>query len=29
MKDAGYKYINIDDGWLLKERDSNGNVIVD
>lgn len=29
MKDVGYNYVNIDDGWLLKNRDSNGNVIVD
>lgn len=28
MKDVGYTYINIDDGWLLKDRDSDGNVIV-
>ena len=23
-KDAGYEYVNIDDCWLAKERDSNG-----
>lgn len=29
MKEVGYNYINIDDGWLLKDRDENGNIIVD
>lgn len=28
MKDAGYEYIVIDDGWMTKERDSNGHIIV-
>ena len=26
MRDVGYEYVNIDDCWLLKERDSNGNL---
>jgi alpha-galactosidase len=26
---AGYKYLNIDDCWLLEKRDSNNHVIVD
>ena len=25
----GYRYLNIDDCWLLKNRDSNGHIIVD
>lgn len=29
MKDAGYEYIIIDDGWMTDQRDSNGHVIVD
>lgn len=28
-KDAGYEYIVIDDCWSLKERDQNGNLVVD
>lgn len=28
-KDAGYEYIVIDDCWSLKERDENGNLVVD
>jgi alpha-galactosidase len=28
MKDAGYRYIVIDDGWMTKERDQNGHIIV-
>jgi alpha-galactosidase len=27
LKDAGYNYVNIDDGWMAKERDSEGNLI--
>lgn len=26
---VGYKYLNIDDCWLLKDRDNNGHMIVD
>lgn len=29
LKDAGYEYINIDEGWWLGKRDANGNMIVD
>ena len=29
MKDAGYRYIVIDDGWMTKERDAEGHIIVD
>ena len=29
MKAAGYQYINIDDCWLSKSRDGNGNVVPD
>ncbi len=29
MKDAGYSYIVLDDGWMKKERDSNGNLVPD
>src|SRR5476651_841840 len=29
MKDAGYTYIVLDDGWMAKERDSNGNLVAD
>ena len=29
MKDAGYQYIVIDDGWMTKTRDINGHIIVD
>jgi len=29
MKDAGYTYIVLDDGWMAKERDSKGNLIAD
>ena len=28
MKDAGYEYIIIDDGWMSNERDENGHIIV-
>ena len=29
LADIGYKYVNVDDCWLTKERDSRGHVIVD
>jgi hypothetical protein len=29
MKDAGYRYINIDEGWWLGARDAEGNIVVD
>jgi alpha-galactosidase len=29
MKDAGYNYIVLDDGWMAKERDGNGNLVPD
>jgi hypothetical protein len=29
MAKAGYRYINIDEGWWLGERDANGNIVVD
>jgi hypothetical protein len=29
MKDAGYEYVVIDEGWWLGERDAAGNIIVD
>jgi alpha-galactosidase len=29
LSDLGYKYVNIDDCWLTKERDSQGHAIVD
>jgi len=29
MKDAGYTYIVLDDGWMTKERDTNGNLVPD
>ena len=29
LADLGYKYVNIDDCWLTKERDSQGHAIVD
>ncbi|HEX4168233.1 MAG TPA: alpha-galactosidase [Bryobacteraceae bacterium] len=28
MKAAGYRYVNIDEGWWLGDRDRNGNIIV-
>jgi hypothetical protein len=28
MQNAGYRYINIDEGWWLGERDKDGNVVV-
>jgi alpha-galactosidase len=29
MRDAGYTYFVLDDGWMSKERDSNGNLVAD
>ncbi|MFA5817567.1 MAG: NPCBM/NEW2 domain-containing protein [Bacteroidales bacterium] len=29
MRDAGYTYLVLDDGWMAKERDSNGNLTAD
>jgi alpha-galactosidase len=29
MKDAGYEYVNIDDGWATESRDADGHIIVD
>jgi alpha-galactosidase len=29
MKDAGYEYIVIDDGWMTDERDQDGHIVVD
>ncbi|MCE1198433.1 MAG: alpha-galactosidase [Marinilabiliales bacterium] len=29
MRDAGYQYLIIDDGWMTKERDSTGHIIPD
>src|SRR5882724_366383 len=29
MKDAGYTYLVLDDGWMAKERDSLGNLVPD
>jgi alpha-galactosidase len=29
MQDAGYKYIVLDDAWLAKERDAQGNLVAD
>lgn len=29
MKDAGYQYLVLDDGWMAKERDANGNLVPD
>ena len=29
MKDAGYQYVVIDEGWWLGERDAAGNIVVD
>ena len=29
LHQAGYRYINIDEGWWLGERDKNGNIVVD
>lgn len=29
MKEAGYQYVNIDDCWMLNQRDANGNLVPD
>ncbi|MGI5453548.1 ricin-type beta-trefoil lectin domain protein [Streptomyces sp. CA-249302] len=29
MADAGYKYVNLDDGWWQGDRDADGNIVVD
>ncbi|MGN6249803.1 MAG: Sip1-related alpha-galactosidase, partial [Ginsengibacter sp.] len=29
MKDAGYQYLVLDDGWMAMERDSAGNLVPD
>src|SRR5580700_6184453 len=29
MRDAGYVYVNLDDGWSTKDRDSSGNLVPD
>src|SRR5690606_21245090 len=29
MRDAGYIYINLDDGWMMRERDENGDLVPD
>jgi alpha-galactosidase len=29
MRDAGYRYVNIDDGWMAATRDENGNLRAD
>ena len=29
LHEAGYQYINIDEGWWLGERDKDGNIVVD
>lgn len=29
MRDAGYIYINLDDGWMMRERDPEGNLVPD
>jgi len=29
LKEAGYEYVNIDEGWWLGDRDADGNIIVD
>ncbi|MGW0709496.1 RICIN domain-containing protein [Streptomyces sp. NPDC002643] len=29
MADAGYEYVNLDDGWWQGERDADGNIVVD
>ena len=29
MKDAGYTYLVLDDGWMAKERDAGGNLVAD
>ncbi|MEO8768572.1 MAG: glycoside hydrolase family 27 protein [Ferruginibacter sp.] len=29
MRDAGYTYLVLDDGWMAKERDADGNLVAD
>jgi alpha-galactosidase len=29
MKDAGYQYFVLDDGWMTMERDANGDLVAD
>ncbi len=29
LRTAGYRYVNIDEGWWLGDRDRNGNIVVD
>lgn len=29
MRDAGYRYFVLDDGWMTMERDTNGNLVAD
>lgn len=29
LKDAGYEYIVLDDGWMLRQRDAKGNLVPD
>ena len=29
LKDAGYNYVVLDDGWMTRERDDNGNLVPD
>jgi alpha-galactosidase len=29
MRDAGYIYVNLDDGWSMKQRDDDGNLVGD
>lgn len=29
MRDAGYVYVNLDDGWSMKQRDAQGNLVGD
>ncbi len=29
LRDAGYRYINLDDGWMAQERDEDGNLQAD
>jgi alpha-galactosidase len=29
MKNAGYEYIVVDEGWMTKERDKEGHIIID
>ncbi|MCO6478897.1 MAG: alpha-galactosidase [Phaeodactylibacter sp.] len=29
LREAGYEYVILDDGWMARERDANGNLIAD